>query len=85
MGKYQVLNELKEIGISFPEQSKEDALIEVINRLGYNVAINQTTDFHWMVSIHKWVNNHIVDSATSFVRDTRLDALKEACWLAIDR
>ena len=85
MGKYQVLNELKEIGISFPERSKEDALIESINRLGYNVTLDQTTDFRWMVSIFKWVNNRIVDSATSFVRDTRLDALKEAAWLAIDR
>ena len=78
MGKYQVLNELKEIGISFPERSKEDALIESINRLGYNVTLDQTTDFRWLVSIYKWVNNRIVDSATSFVRDTRLDALIES-------
>lgn len=85
MGKYQVLNELSEIGISFPERSKEDALIESINRLGYNVTLDQTTDFRWLVSIYKWVNNRIVDSATSFVRDTRLDALEEARCLAIDR
>lgn len=85
MGKYQVLDEVKAIGIEFPERSKEDALIEVINRLGYNVHMNQSGDRTWRVWIFKHKGVEVVDHASTRYHTNRLDALKEACWLAIDR
>lgn len=85
MGKYQTLNELKEIGIGFPERTKEDALIKSINRLGYNVHIDQSSDGSWQVWIFKHKGVEVVDHASTKTHANRLDALKEAARMVIDR
>ena len=85
MEKYQTLDELKEIGISFPELSEEDKRINTINRFGYVVHMDQSGDKTWTVWIFKHKGVEVVDHASTRYHSNRLDALKEAACLVIDR
>lgn len=85
MGKYQVLNELKEIGIGFKDKSDEDKLIDTINRFGYVLHIDQSSDDTWTVWVFKHKGVEVVDHASTRYHSNRLDALKEAACLVINR
>ena len=85
MGKYGVLDELKEIGISFPELSEEDKRINTINRFGYTIHMTQLTDGRWSVWIFKVHDLEVEHCEQTAYHANRLDALKEAACLVINR
>ena len=85
MGKYQTLDELNDIGISFEKKSKEDALIDTINSFGYNVHMDQSDDGTWKVWVFKHKGVEVIDHASTDHYASRIDALKEAAWMVIDR